>query len=232
MDQPRQRPSRRHGAPQPHLNAVRRPNNGLKLLCEGTASGPQGSAITSAAFPGQTDFFLKDAEEKSMGVEARSIQDDIGLFGDPAPIPGDDRALMWLRPSPPRRAPTLTRLPQTGWGAPSSSPTQRPRPRRLPSRRKQPPRPLRPSTPPIRGRGQGLSRQRTRGTPCLRHLQLRGGHRRRCLRPGVPSQRAEETLRECGHGQRRQDCLHHSSLRRGERPERGQGDPLLASEPR
>jgi hypothetical protein len=46
--------------------------NGIKLLCEGAAGGPQGSAIASAAFPVLTDSSLKGAEAKSTGTEVRS----------------------------------------------------------------------------------------------------------------------------------------------------------------
>ena len=71
-------------------------DNGLKLLCEGTAGGPQGSAITSAAFPVLIGSSLKGAEAKSTGVEARGIQDNTDLFGDPALVLGVNGALMLL----------------------------------------------------------------------------------------------------------------------------------------
>jgi hypothetical protein len=69
---------------------------GYELLCEGTAGGPQGSAITNAAFPILIDSALKGAEAKFTGVEVRGIQDDIGIYGDPELIVGNDGALMWL----------------------------------------------------------------------------------------------------------------------------------------
>ena len=73
-------------------------DNGLKFLCEGTAGGPQGSAITNVAFPVLIESPLKGLEAKPTSVEVRGIQDDIGLYGDPKLIPGDDGALMWLLP--------------------------------------------------------------------------------------------------------------------------------------
>ena len=48
-------------------------DNGLELPCEGTASGPQGSAITNVTFPVLIDSSLKGAEAKFTGVEARGI---------------------------------------------------------------------------------------------------------------------------------------------------------------
>ena len=71
-------------------------DNGLKLLCEEMTGGPQSSAITNVAFPVLIDSALKGAEAKFTGVEVKSIQDDIDIYGDPALILGDDGALMWL----------------------------------------------------------------------------------------------------------------------------------------
>ena len=68
----------------------------FKLLCEGTAGGPQGSAIASVSFPVLVGSSLKGAEAKFTGAEVRGIQNDIGLYGDPELISGDDGALMWL----------------------------------------------------------------------------------------------------------------------------------------
>ena len=84
-------------------------DNGLKFLCEGTAGGPQGSAITSVAFPVLIESPLKGVEAKPTSVEVRGIQDDIGLYGDPKLIPGDDGALMWLLAEPARAVLELSR---------------------------------------------------------------------------------------------------------------------------
>ena len=69
---------------------------GLKWLCEGRAGGPQGSALTSVAFPVLLDVILKAVERKYPGVEVKAIQDDVDLYGDPADILGDDGALEFL----------------------------------------------------------------------------------------------------------------------------------------
>ena len=69
---------------------------GLKWLCEGRAGGPQGSALTSVAFPVLLDVILKAVERKHPGVEVKAIQDDVDLYGDPADILGDDGALEFL----------------------------------------------------------------------------------------------------------------------------------------
>jgi len=71
-------------------------HRGLKWLCEGRAGGPQGSALTCVTFPVLLDVVLKGVEAKFPDVEAKAIQDDIDLYGDPADILGDDGALQFI----------------------------------------------------------------------------------------------------------------------------------------
>ena len=68
-------------------------HRGLKWLCEGRAGGPQGSALTCVTFPMLLDVVLKGVEAKFPDVEAKAIQDDIDLYGNPADILGEDGAL-------------------------------------------------------------------------------------------------------------------------------------------
>ena len=70
--------------------------NGLEELCEGTAGGPQGSAVTILTFPILINRILKEAEAKFDGVEVKAIQDDIDLIGPPNLILGDAGALAWI----------------------------------------------------------------------------------------------------------------------------------------
>ena len=72
------------------------PKSGLKWLCEGRAGGPQGSALTCVTFPMLLDVVLKGVEAKFPDVEAKAIQDDIDLYGNPADILGDDGALQFI----------------------------------------------------------------------------------------------------------------------------------------
>jgi len=90
----------------------------LKHVCEGRAGRPQGSALTCIALPILLDGILKETEQRSPGVETKAIQDDVGLYGDPAIILGEGGALNFIlaefqkvdlkptsrssRPTPPR----------------------------------------------------------------------------------------------------------------------------------
>jgi len=60
--------------------------SGLKHVCEGRAGGPQGSALTCIVFPVLLDGILKETEQRFSGVETKAIQNDVGLYGDPAPL--------------------------------------------------------------------------------------------------------------------------------------------------
>ena len=64
---------------------------GLKYLCETSAGGGQGNALTSITFPVVIDKALKAAEPN--GVESRVQQDDIHLWGGPGEISGTDGTL-------------------------------------------------------------------------------------------------------------------------------------------
>ena len=69
---------------------------GLKHVCEGKAGGPQGSALTCIVFPILLDGILKKTEQTFPGIEAKAIQDDVDLYGDPAIILGEGGALDFI----------------------------------------------------------------------------------------------------------------------------------------
>ena len=69
---------------------------GLKHVCEGKAGGPQGSALTCIVFPILLDGILKKTEQMFPGIETKAIQDDVGLYGDPAIILGEGGALDFI----------------------------------------------------------------------------------------------------------------------------------------
>ena len=58
--------------------------------------GPQGYPLTNLLFPLAIDSAIKATEAKYQGVEAKVIQDDIDMFGDPAIILGPNGALQYL----------------------------------------------------------------------------------------------------------------------------------------
>ena len=60
------------------------------------AGGPQGCPLANLFFPLAIDSALKATEAMYPGVEAKAIQDDIDLSGDPAVILGPNGALQYL----------------------------------------------------------------------------------------------------------------------------------------
>jgi len=64
--------------------------------CSVYHGGPQGSALTCIVFPTPLDGILKETERRFPGVETKAIQDDVGLYGDPAIILGEGGALDFI----------------------------------------------------------------------------------------------------------------------------------------
>ena len=89
--------ARAHNADVAHPNDIyirsHEGHRGYEHLCEATAGGPQGSALTSSTFPLLLDGVLKETEMRFPGVEFKAIQDDVDVYGDPAKILGLDGAL-------------------------------------------------------------------------------------------------------------------------------------------
>ena len=69
---------------------------GLKKVCEGRGGGSEGSALMCIVLLILLDGILKETEQRLPGVEIKAIQGNVGLYGDPVIILGEDGALDFI----------------------------------------------------------------------------------------------------------------------------------------